>query len=226
MTDDTNEYRVGQTLANEDDLLALPVGSTIQYKDPYGYDDDPEPYVYVRTVNGYIIIKGPSWDLGEFIPNDDVPTYFNPIHNFITHLPDLTRTEDDCSCGGLCGPEEAKADAAEPIKPKEFVALFPNDPDDPRKETPRGDVLREAEHLITGDRNKTYGPPTQNFRNIADLMNIRFAHLLGPSKRFTGSDVADLMILVKVARNAADKKRDTYTDIAGYAACECYLDED
>ncbi len=85
--------------------------------------------------------------------------------------------------------------------------------------TPRRKVLEEAADLIDGDRNVTYGSPTQNFENIAELWNVRFGHLLKNGKTFTAPDVADAMILLKVARNIADPKRDNAVDIAGYAAC-------
>lgn len=83
--------------------------------------------------------------------------------------------------------------------------------------TPRASVLREAEALITGDRNATYGPPTQNFANTAALLNIQFGHKL--SKPFTAADVAVIMMQLKLARLIAQPKRDTFVDLAGYAAC-------
>lgn len=84
---------------------------------------------------------------------------------------------------------------------------------------PRAQILHEAARLITGDRNVTYGSPTQNFTNISHLWNARFGHMLRNGEKFTPADVADAMILVKVARNIADQKRDNWLDIAGYAAC-------
>lgn len=92
--------------------------------------------------------------------------------------------------------------------------------------SPRAEVLREAERLITGDRNKTYGPPTQNFKNTADLWTVRLKEKLKDGEVFTSDEVADLMILLKVARNMTDPKRDNYVDMAGYAGCgwECLKD--
>jgi hypothetical protein len=87
------------------------------------------------------------------------------------------------------------------------------------KKTPRRELLEEAADLIDGDRNVTYGSPTQNFSNIAEMWTTRFSHLLKPGQAFTASVVADAMILVKVARNIAQQKRDNYADIAGYAGC-------
>lgn len=85
--------------------------------------------------------------------------------------------------------------------------------------TPRAEVLREAESLITGDRNETYGTPTENFTNIAELITTRFRHKLKDGETITATDVADIQILVKIARNIAQTKRDNFVDIAGYAAC-------
>jgi hypothetical protein len=230
--------KVGEVIWDTKYLLDLPVGTTIIGIGP----DVAEGETWTRVVNGYLCTTGhATLDAGEFVPNAEVSKYFQPGGNEILALPGVMQTTfttekvldgieistpSGCDCGNCeCGKEDG-ADV-ETIKPEEFVPKFPNDPDDPNKETPRGDVLREAEFLITGDRNKTYGPPTQNFLHIAELLNTRFGHKLKPSARFNGSDVADLMILVKVARNISDTKRDNWVDIAGYAACgyECTLDE-
>lgn len=85
--------------------------------------------------------------------------------------------------------------------------------------TPRREVLEEAADLIDGDRNETYGTPTQNFTNISELWSTRFRHKLKDGEVLTPADVADAMILLKVARNIAQVKRDNYVDLAGYAAC-------
>lgn len=85
---------------------------------------------------------------------------------------------------------------------------------------PRVAVLREAERLITGDRNKTYGSPTQNFANTAEIWTVQMRHKLQPGAVFEASDVAALMIGLKLARLQADPgKLDTWTDISGYGAC-------
>lgn len=85
--------------------------------------------------------------------------------------------------------------------------------------SPRASVLREAEALITGDRNKAYGSPTENFANIAALWNVQFGHKLKDGEAFSPEDTALAMIHVKMARIIAQPKRDNWTDIAGYAAC-------
>lgn len=75
-------------------------------------------------------------------------------------------------------------------------------------------ILEEASSLINGDRQADYGPVIDNFERIADLFT---AYL--KVEPLTAFDVANLMILVKVARLAHSKyHRDSYVDIAGYAA--------
>lgn len=83
----------------------------------------------------------------------------------------------------------------------------------------RKELLEEAAKITNGERQDHYGTPENNFARIAALWNnylgIQDAHfLLGPS------DVAAMMILLKVARLASDSKHlDSWVDIAGYASC-------
>ncbi|ASZ75489.1 phosphofructokinase [Mycobacterium phage Kimona] len=75
-------------------------------------------------------------------------------------------------------------------------------------------ILEEAQRLIHGERNKNYGHPRENFKDIALL----FSGYL--EKEITDIDVANLMILMKVARvKGTGYHRDSMTDIAGYAGC-------
>lgn len=84
-------------------------------------------------------------------------------------------------------------------------------------ETVRGDILAEAHTLIHGDRNESYGSPTENFENISDIWNILLSHKL--ITVISPREVADMMIAVKLARGIVEPRQDNYVDIAGYAAC-------
>lgn len=86
-------------------------------------------------------------------------------------------------------------------------------------ETPRESVLTEAAGLITGDRNQSYGSPTQNFSDIAGMFTIQLGHKLKDGERIEPGEVAELMALVKLCRMKAQPKRDNWVDLAGYAAC-------
>lgn len=85
--------------------------------------------------------------------------------------------------------------------------------------TPREDVLQEAITLITGDRNHTYGSPTQNFQDTADVLNVLLRPKLKEDQKITPGEVASIMIGLKLVRQIAQPKRDNWTDIAGYAGC-------
>lgn len=82
----------------------------------------------------------------------------------------------------------------------------------------RAQVLREAENLVCGDREDQYGAPVDNLLRIANYWNdylfdvMKRGDLLGPR------DVALMMALVKIAREANGHKRDSLVDLAGYAA--------
>lgn len=87
---------------------------------------------------------------------------------------------------------------------------------DGRITTKREEVLDEAKRLIVSDREDQYGPPVENFKNIADLWNIRFQKKL--KEPLTGSDVAVAMLLLKIARDIHGYKEDSAVDSAAYAA--------
>ena len=82
----------------------------------------------------------------------------------------------------------------------------------------RSECLQEAEIIVCSDREDTYGSPEDNFELIANLLSRYLCWEVGPI------DVANMMILLKVARAATGKfNADNYIDIAGYAACACEI---
>lgn len=84
----------------------------------------------------------------------------------------------------------------------------------------RDELLDEAKKTICHDRNDQYGNPEESFSMIAELWTAYWNHLV----TFEPSDVADMMGLLKIARNATGgRKEDNYIDLAGYAACGCEL---
>lgn len=97
----------------------------------------------------------------------------------------------------------------------------------PPRYTEREGVLDEAKKLICGDRNASYGPPTQDFRRSADMMTALFSYKLKDGERFKSSDVAWIITLVKASRAQHSPKRDNYVDAAGYMGCgwECEAEE-
>ena len=81
-------------------------------------------------------------------------------------------------------------------------------------------ILELAAEAVTGDRRRDYGSPKENHERISILWNAyiscRDKDLGEP---ITALDVANMMILLKIARSCNTPTKDTYIDIAGYAQC-------
>jgi len=93
-------------------------------------------------------------------------------------------------------------------------------------ESVRASVLNEANKIVNGERANTYGGPEDSFRTIAGLWE---AYLNKPGNTFapiSPADVASMLALLKIARlKTSPNHRDSWVDLAGYAACgaECGL---
>jgi hypothetical protein len=90
----------------------------------------------------------------------------------------------------------------------------------------REDLLNKAAEITKGARQEHYGTPEDNFKRIAEYWQtyLRQTQLEDGPITIHSWDVATMMILMKVARLAADYLHDdSWLDIAGYAACgsEC-----
>ena len=91
-------------------------------------------------------------------------------------------------------------------------------------------VLKEADIIIYGDREKTYGHPSRNLSTVAKMWN---AYLVASGAMEEGGavivdkDVAAMMVLLKTARLANNPNhRDNLVDICGYAALIERCDEE
>lgn len=78
-------------------------------------------------------------------------------------------------------------------------------------------ILEEALALVSGERQKAYGPPSVNFKRISKLLTSHFEPKLKPGSEISMRDVTHMMILIKLARDIHSPKRDNAVDIAGYA---------
>lgn len=87
--------------------------------------------------------------------------------------------------------------------------------------TTRAAILDAAKKIVTGDREKQYGSPEDNFGVIARLWTTYAGH------SFTPVDVAVMMTLLKVARiKTGHYKIDSYVDACGYLACAAEIAEE
>lgn len=78
-------------------------------------------------------------------------------------------------------------------------------------DTAATDLLTTAQHIVHGDRQRTYGHPVEHHTRTAKLWSAFVGHYFEPS------DVSLMFILDKLSRAAGGSKPDTILDIAGYA---------
>jgi Domain of unknown function (DUF6378) len=106
------------------------------------------------------------------------------------------------------------------IKIVEKLVEEVNKPKKLRSIKPKTSVLEEAQNIIYGDREKTYGHPAKNLKTIANMWNAYMNNMDDAGTyKVTAKDVAAMMMLVKVARFANDPShRDNLVDVCGYAA--------
>lgn len=81
-------------------------------------------------------------------------------------------------------------------------------------------ILLEAESLVHGDRHEDYGHPLDDFNFTAVMWSsyLRKRGLLSFNMPILeADDIAIMMIMVKISRQANRRKRDNLVDIAGYA---------
>jgi len=79
-------------------------------------------------------------------------------------------------------------------------------------------ILDEAKNVVY-DRQVSYGTPEDNFTQIAELWSAYLGTPIRPE------DVGAMMILLKLARERHQHKRDNLVDVAGYAECVARLFE-
>ena len=91
-------------------------------------------------------------------------------------------------------------------------------PKDASTAPPGGDpdsILVEAQNLVHGPRQASYGHPADDFQRTADLLNV----LSKRGRAWLPSDVALVMMCVKLSRQANAYKRDNLVDLCGYTEC-------
>jgi len=99
-------------------------------------------------------------------------------------------------------------------KPLKHTKHFSAVQQGPLNVSPRRDMLNEAADLVDGDRNAQYGDPRQDFQRTATMWSAYLDADVQPH------DVAALMVILKVSRiRWSPTKRDSWVDLAGYAAC-------
>ena len=80
-------------------------------------------------------------------------------------------------------------------------------------------VLEEAQSLIYGDRQQSYGSAKQNFKDTATGWSVILSKRNEDYVEVTPEDVAMMMVWLKVCRQNNKPGRDNIVDICGYAGC-------
>lgn len=77
--------------------------------------------------------------------------------------------------------------------------------------TTRAEILDAAKKIVTGDREKQYGKPEDNFAVVAEFWTTYIGHPI------YSEDVAIMMALLKIARiRSGNYKTDSFVDGVGY----------
>ena len=101
-------------------------------------------------------------------------------------------------------------------KPLSDLLMPPCPPCPPTK---IGSVLDEARRTINGERQDQYGKPEDCFALIAEYWTtyLESKGLMAEGPAVGEGDVAMMMVLFKIAREAHSHKRDNIVDLCGYA---------
>lgn len=127
-------------------------------------------------------------------------------------------------------PVDTPTEPAAPVEAPTETVDTPTETVDTPTETPaaektvsRADILDRAKAIVTGEREKQYGKPEDNFAAVAQMWEVYLREQCvgeGADVRIAPEDVAMMMVLLKVGRlMTGDYLADNYVDICGYVAC-------
>jgi hypothetical protein len=79
------------------------------------------------------------------------------------------------------------------------------------------DILNEANNLVYGNRQASYGHPKDDYDKTSAFWNILLKEKL--KEELTAEDAIMCMMAVKMSREMNRHKKDNLVDLAGYAQC-------
>ena len=80
-------------------------------------------------------------------------------------------------------------------------------------------VLKEADGLVNGDRQASYGHPHTDYSCTAEMWQAMILRRYGADIPITPDFACLMMVAVKISRECGKPKRDNLVDAAGYIAC-------
>jgi len=177
---------------------------------------------FITESDGMIFELGPGWEpAGASVHASEIPQV---VANHVASGP-----VDVFFNGQFVGTAEALdvVDKPTELTPKQENEILRYLTEQARADNrkPPESILAEAQRITGGDRQAQYGPPDQDFRRTAEMWTGLFGDLLKSGTRFDAFHVALAMILLKTSRQMHQRKRDNWTDIAGYAHCGNICDE-
>lgn len=120
-------------------------------------------------------------------------------------------------------PTETVDTPTETVEAPTETADTPTETPAAEKTITRADILDTAKAIVTGEREKQYGKPEDNFAAVAQMWEVYLRGQCvgeGADVSVAPEDVAMMMVLLKVGRlMTGDYLADNYVDICGYVAC-------
>lgn len=83
--------------------------------------------------------------------------------------------------------------------------------------------LIEVDRIVQ-DRRKRYGHPTKNLHATADAWSAYLSGKMKTPIKITATDLCNMMMMLKIMRDANGPLRDNDTDVCGYALCKVALE--
>lgn len=147
-----------------------------------------------------------------------------------TQSRDIRRAQKKVEAAKVTEVTEPAAPVEAPTETVDTPIDTPTETVDTPTETPaaektvsRADILDRAKAIVTGEREKQYGKPEDNFAAVAQMWEVYLREQCvgeGADVRIAPEDVAMMMVLLKVGRlMTGDYLADNYVDICGYVAC-------
>lgn len=78
---------------------------------------------------------------------------------------------------------------------------------------------RQAEKLVLGDRNESYGNPADDYAKTAGAWSALLIHKLKPGCVITAKEAILMMAVLKISREFNKPKPDNLIDAHGYLDC-------
>lgn len=162
-----------------------------------------------EKLNTFFAMKDQGYTLKEIAAElgCTVPAVQSKSHKISTSKKESTKMENsEKKAETVETPTDHIAEAGKKIEPERSAKVG--------ETITRADILDRAKAIVTGEREKQYGKPEDNFAIIAELWGAYTGY------KFSSVDVAMMMALLKVARiKTGDYLPDNYVDICGYVAC-------